>query len=64
MWDTEKGDERMWSAELTGVQSIAGPALIIADVFKGALKGQFNISKYKDPKIQREEEKKVKMALN
>lgn len=64
MWDTEKGDERMWSgAELTGVQSIAWPALIIADVFKGALKGQLNISKHKDSKIQGEEEKEVKMAL-
>lgn len=50
-------------AELTGVQSIAWPALIIADVFKGALKGQFNISKYKDPKAKRKEEKKVKMAF-
>lgn len=41
----------MWSgAELTGVQSIAWRALIIADVFKGTLKGQFNISKYKDQK--------------
>lgn len=64
LWDTEKGDERMWSgAELTGVQSIARPALIIADVFKGALKRQFNISKYKDPKIQPREKRKVKMAF-
>lgn len=64
MRDTEKGDERMWSgAELTVVQSIAWPALIIGDVFKGALKGQFNISKYKDQKIQCEEEKNVKMAF-
>ncbi len=39
---------------LTGVQSIAWPALIIANVFEGTLKGQFNIS---------EEEKKVKMAF-
>ena len=42
---------------------LAWRALIIADVFKGALKGQFSISKYKDPKIQREDEKKLKMAF-
>lgn len=59
-----EGDERMWSgAELTGVQSIAWRALIIADAFKGALEGKFNISKHKDPKIQQQEEKKVKMAF-
>lgn len=42
---------------------LAWRALIIADVFKGALKGQFGVSKYKDPKIQREDEKKLKMAF-
>lgn len=32
-WDTERGDERMWSgAELTGIRPAARPALIIADV--------------------------------
>lgn len=44
-----EGDERMWSgAELTGVQSIAWRALIIADAFKEALRGQLNISKHKE----------------
>ena len=63
LWDTEKGDERMQSAELTGVQSIARPALIIAGVFKWALKGQCKISKYKATIIRREGEKKKSKRL-
>lgn len=55
-----EADERMQSgAELTGVQSVAWLALIIADVFKGALKSQST----KSPKYSGEEEKKVKMAF-
>lgn len=64
LWHTEKWDERMWRvkscAELTG----AWPSFILTDLFMAALKGQFNITKYKIPKILREEEKKVEVALN
>lgn len=65
MWDTEKGDERMWSgAELTGVQSTARPALITVDVFDRALRGQVNISKNKDAKSTMQERKKRKQEGN